>query len=181
MWMFIIFEGIDGTGKSTIARMLAEYLDYIFVSTPGINYVPIRLAATQNIFSAFHYYVSSNYAVSYQAKKQGVVCDRYIYSTLAYNWPFSSPVPQNAFASFPCLRQPDRAFLLTASREVRLARMRNRKKEGGDFGPLDQDFVAQERALKILLQFKELCVIDTTNLNQMEVLDKIIQDLNISI
>ena len=94
--MFITLEGIDGCGKTTLAAMLADYLGFKFTATPGEDYASIREAATRNTFSAFHYYVSSCYSVAAQAAEQDIVCDRYIHSTIAYNWPFSYVSPQDA-------------------------------------------------------------------------------------
>ncbi len=172
--MFITFEGIDGSGKSTLTHMLAEYLGCRFAATPGTDYAPIRDAATRDVFTAFHYYVSSCYAVSALAVEQDIVCDRYIHSTLAYNWPFTHDRPQDALSPFPQLRRPDKSFLLVASREVRLARMLERQKKGGQLTALDLAFEAQDKALAIMSGFKDLTVIDTTELDKDGVLDKVV-------
>lgn len=177
--MFITFEGIDGSGKSTLAQMLADYLGYTFLSTPGKEYAPIREAATRNTFSSFHYYVSSCYAVSSLVKDQSIVCDRYIHSTLAYNWPFTQVVPQDAFLPFPNLEKPDLSFLLTASRSVRLTRMLKRKELGVELTVLDLEFEAQDKAQQILMKFDDMIVIDTSDLCQEQVFKKVISHIKV--
>lgn len=173
--MFVNFEGIDGSGKSTIARLTAEHYGWEFFATPGPEYAPIRAAATKNIFSAFHYYVSSNYNVSIKISTKNIVSDRYIYSTLAYNWPFDTPIPVDPFPLFPQLAKPDVTVLLTATKETRIARMLHRKAMGGELTSLDMQFENQEKALEIYYKFNDLIAIDTSALSIDEVLHKVIK------
>lgn len=177
--MFVNFEGIDGVGKSTISRLTAEHYGWQYVATPGEDYAPIRSAATKNIFSAYHYYVSSNYNVSMKMSRQNIVLDRYIYSTIAYNWPFELPIPEDPFSQFPDLAKPDLTLLLTADRETRVTRMQHRKATGGELTKLDMQFESQEKALKNYYKFKDLTIVDTTTLSIDEVLYEVIKIIDI--
>ena len=175
--MLITLEGIDGTGKSSAAKMLAQELGFVFMSTPGDEYMSLRKAATRNKYSAYHYYLSACYQVSELAKMQNIVCDRYIHSTIAYNWPFSGECPQDLYAYFEGLRRPEKSFLLCASESVRRERMSERKRQGGVISELDGDFAGQDRAQKVYESFPELVRVDTDNLSLRDVVDVLVQEV----
>ena len=174
--MLITLEGIDGTGKSSAAKMLAQELCFVFMSTPGDEYMPLRKAATRNKYSAYHYYLSACYQVSELAKSQDIVCDRYIHSTIAYNWPFSRECPQEVYAYFEGLRRPEKSFLLCASDRVRRERMTERKSQGGIISELDGDFAGQMKAQKVYESFPELVRVDTDGLSLQEVVNILVHE-----
>ena len=163
--MFITLEGIDGTGKSSAAKMLAEKLGFAFNSTPPAEFLPVRSQATSNAHSAYHYYLSSCYYISEIAEKINLVCDRYIHSTLAYNWPYSREIPKNWHEYYENLKKPDFSFLLCASDSVRRERMLERQRTGGIISELDSDFEGQQRALNVYLKFSDLIRIETDGIS----------------
>ena len=177
--LFITLEGIDGTGKSSAAKMLAEELGFTFTSTPSAVYLPIRSAATSNSYSAYHYYMSSCYYISDLAGRTDIVCDRYIHSTLAYNWPYLREIPKNLSEYYEGLKMPDVSFLLCASDCVRRKRMMERQRTGGIISALDADFAGQERALKVYLKFSELIRIDTDKMSLKDVVALMAQKIKI--
>ena len=90
---FIVFEGLDGSGKSTCARRTAEALDAELLTTPS---EPIRQVRSQ-IISEFEesqearqvFYISTVLAASERIRRlldqgRSVVLDRYFLSTQAY-------------------------------------------------------------------------------------------------
>ncbi len=162
--MLITLEGVDGTGKSSAAKMLADSLGFKFASTPGPEYLPVRKFAAANKYSAYHYYLSSCYYVSDMAGKIDIVCNRYIHSTLAYNWPFDREIPDDIFGHFEGLRKPDKSFLLCASDDIRRERMSCRKKNGGIISELDYDFELQEKAQRVYARFADLIHVDTDSM-----------------
>lgn len=166
--MLITLEGVDGTGKSSAAKMLADSLGFMFTSTPGSEYMTARKAATGDKYSAYYYYVSSCYHVSDMAGKMNIVCDRYIHSTAAYNWPFDREIPDDLFGYFEGLRKPDKSFLLCAGDYTRRARMDNRMNNGGIISELDYDFAGQEKAQKIYAGFSDLIHVDTDSITLPE-------------
>ena len=172
--MLITLEGIDGTGKSSAAEMLAKELGFIFTSTPGADYSAIRNAAASNKYSAYHYYLSSCYYISDMAGKFNIVCDRYIHSTIAYNWPYSYSYPEDLYSCFEGLRRPEKSFLLCASDSVRLERMNSRKQKGGIISELDGDFQGQKRAQEVYMKFPELIKIEADGMSLHEVVKKLV-------
>ena len=187
--MFITLEGIDGTGKSSAAKMLAEKLGFAFNSTPPAEYLSIRTSATSNEYSAYHYYLSSCYYISEIAGKMNLVCDRYIHSTLAYNWPYSRSgadcrsilkadcrsIPKDWHEYYENLKKPDFSFLLCASDSVRRERMLERKRKGGIISELDSDFEGQQRALNVYMKFSELIRIETDGMSLNDVVALMIE------
>lgn len=167
--MLITLEGIDGTGKSSAAKLLADELGFSFMATPGEEFIALRHIAARNKFSAYHYYVSACYLVSELAQSQNVVCDRYIHSTIAYNWPFSCEKPHDLFQYYEGLRKPEKSFLLCASESVRRERIAMRKLQGGIISELDGDFAGQDKAQTVYLSFPELVRVQTDGKTLQEV------------
>lgn len=142
--MFVCFEGIDGAGKSTQARMLAERLQkdgvpVELVADPGTTRIgtairqillhnddPISPAAQMLLFSAARAELS---AYIQQRVVEGVVviCDRWLLSTLVYQGEInniSTDLITHIFreTSYVC---PEICFLLDIAPEDAKARMGN--------------------------------------------------------
>lgn len=99
--MFICFEGIDGAGKSTQARMLYQRLKQDGIATelvadPGTTKIgtsirqilldsdePITPAAQMLLFSAARAELAA-YIKSRLAEDTVIICDRWVLSTLVY-------------------------------------------------------------------------------------------------
>jgi dTMP kinase len=91
--MFIVLEGLDGAGKTTCARMLADFLDAQSMTTPSPEVREHRDAIVGsfagNQEAAHLFYLSTVVAASSQvgqvlASGRSVVMDRYFLSTQAY-------------------------------------------------------------------------------------------------
>ncbi len=87
----ICFEGVDGAGKTTLSKRLAEMFQGVCLKSP-----PDEIAATRHFIKhagpdiTFHHYVFGNAAAGLQAQKlaatQLVCLDRYHFSTRAYHY-----------------------------------------------------------------------------------------------
>lgn len=76
--MFIVIEGADGSGKTTIAKQLAEKYNAIYTAEP-----------TDSKLHDLNGFIEDRKKHDIQIKKwlgegKNVVCDRYKYSTLVY-------------------------------------------------------------------------------------------------
>lgn len=101
--MFIVLEGVDGSGKSTQAKNIVEYIrknyprrSIILTREPGGTFMQVSesirevlLKNDMDDYTRALLYAASRYEHQLQIKKwieNGfiVICDRYIYSSLAY-------------------------------------------------------------------------------------------------
>lgn len=140
--MFICFEGVDGAGKSTQARMLhqrlkAEGHDAELVADPGTtqigtairqillhNDAPITASAQMLLFSAARAELA---AYIRQRLKAGaiIICDRWLLSTLVYQGEINGVSEQLIFDIFNATsgEYPDVCFLLDLSPDDMQARI----------------------------------------------------------
>ena len=91
--VFIVFEGLDGSGKSTCAKRVADELGAEFMTTPSVEMRAYR----EDIITSFAgcqeacqlFYLATVFAASARASDllsggRSVVLDRYFLSTQAY-------------------------------------------------------------------------------------------------
>lgn len=90
---FVVFEGLDGAGKSTVAQLVAAELNAIYMTTPSPQVRVFRdelLAALGPCQEAAQlFYLATVFAASREvdahiAEGRSVVLDRYFLSTQAY-------------------------------------------------------------------------------------------------
>lgn len=90
---FVVFEGLDGSGKTTCARRTAEILDAVYLTTPSPRVREYRddliasFGGSQEAAQLF--YLSTVFAASDKVRSliergRAVVLDRYFLSTQAY-------------------------------------------------------------------------------------------------
>lgn len=88
----IAIEGIDGSGKTTIAKILSKELGMLYLKTPDKPFSFIRKYFDQKSTDArarMHFYIGCLWDAYLKAAResnyQGVILDRYILSTAAYH------------------------------------------------------------------------------------------------
>lgn len=183
--MFIVFEGIDGSGKTTISKIVSEKLKWKYYKTPPIPFNNIRDIIDKNCYTTarFFFYLSSVCYASKEIEKilltDSVVCDRYIYSTLAYHYTLDSDLKSYDLKNLNILI-PNIIFYLKADYETR--KMRIEKREKGINSSLSYDIcmdkIFQEKVENEYLNNTSFEVIDVNALTIVEVSDiciKIIQ------
>ncbi|WP_019178741.1 dTMP kinase [Methanomassiliicoccus luminyensis] len=153
---FFVFEGIDGSGKSTVSRRFAERLtavgkDVVWTAEPTSSWMgdQVRRAnrEAESAFAETLLYVADRAEHTLQIRKwleegRWVVCDRYVGSTLAYQGVtlrrLMGPRTMEWLKAVnqPIIIRPDRTFLLKLDPELAMSRLMDR--EGRDkFEKLD--------------------------------------------
>lgn len=174
---FIVLEGLDGVGKSTLARILASRLDAQFMSTPGDSFKDIRglaiAAFGDDQLARALFYTAT---VSCEGRKarttviqgRSVVMDRYWASTVAYAK--ARGVSANLDALGSHLVPPDITVLIILEEATRLERLRQRGMTAEDLETIKDPFklaVLQE------LEARRSISVDVTGLDQTESAEKV--------
>jgi len=133
--MFIVLEGIDGSGKSTTANAIADALQGVALTTPLDKFKSVRPELesiygneflARQLFYASTAIASSNRVGSELLKSSCVVIDRYWLSTQVYH----SWYTKGAHMLLPevenILLKPDLTVFLNISLEDRLKRLSKR-------------------------------------------------------
>lgn len=140
--MFVCFEGVDGAGKSTQARMLHQRLKregraVELVADPGTtqigtairqillhNDAPITTMAQMLLFSAARAELAA-YIKARIAEGVTIICDRWLLSTLVYQGEINCVPEQLIFDIFKATAgiYPDICFLLDLAPEDARARI----------------------------------------------------------
>lgn len=174
---FVILEGLDGTGRSTVSSLVAQEIGATHVATPMEPYASRRpkfKTETWNPLESFQFYLESVKDASGKIKEfcvaRPVVCDRYIASTYAYHTGMGLD-PEKAMAMIreADLFQPTIGFQLDGT-DAELSR---RLTERGS-KPLKSEWTAKIRNAYRVFGYT---LIDTTNLNIERVVEEIIKAL----
>ncbi len=135
---FIVLEGIDGAGKTTIARRLVEYFkekgftaiytyepyDTLYVRALKQEYAAFRDAYLDGLTYAADRLVHYRSVIRPVLDKGGVVvCDRYYYSSVAYQAAQGAP-PEWVLEINRYAPNPDLAIYLDVDPETGLSRRR---------------------------------------------------------
>ena len=191
---FIVIEGLDATGKSTLAPKLAECLDATFLACPPRLEAPKWLKG--DLRSHFDcrpsvqrraYYRAANLIASEQAEvalQTGhVVMARYWPSTVAFAaLDDDSNIDREWQGRYPPeLREPDEVILLTVDEENRLKRMRGRGEPvRGEEQNLAEDVARREAVLRTYRMFDPI-EIATSHRDPNSVLEDVLEALHKSV
>lgn len=174
---FIALEGLDGVGKSTLARVLASRLDAELMSTPGDSFKDIRRPAMEafaddQLARALFYSatVSCEGRKAHTTVSQGrsVVMDRYWASTVAYAQ--ARGVAADLDAIGPHLVSPDISVLITLDETTRLARLAQRGMTAEDLETISEPF---KQAVMRELEARTTISVDITELDQISAAEKV--------
>lgn len=139
---FIVFEGLDGTGKTSIARQIQLSAERTkFLSSPPQKYNQLRkyVCSEGDFLTRFLYFLSANAMLSNRVNRllpgSSIVCDRYVYSTVADFAFYSagSRISRETLndlvkLSLKLVQKPDVVVYLTCQYNERVQRIRSRTK-----------------------------------------------------
>lgn len=179
---FIVLEGLDGVGKSTLARRLADECGYQLMTTPGEDILPMRsdimngLGSSQTARALF--YAATVQAEGEKARactKQGrtVLMDRYRASTIAYAHERGVTIDLNAVLSQAV--KPHLSILLTLDETERQQRLHKRGTTAEDIETLNPEFREG-----VLTSLKAMCdiEIDLTGADEDEAVMRLRECIN---
>lgn len=173
----IAIEGFDGAGKTTLAKKLAEILNFKYIEKPlsyilgDDNYLKAAkyINATQNeLIRALFYSLGNAYTVNNFDK---VVTDRHILSSFSYNYSDLTKDLYNVLNKH--LRQPDLTILLDCNNSIRRQRIIKRNPQDKDILRVDDNNSKKFKEMECFLKYNNYnyIVIDNSNLSINELLE----------
>ncbi len=177
--MFIVIEGIDCTGKSTISKLLAKYTDSVLYKTPPKNISAKRDKVDANASPAGHYlfyldgiHTASKEIWEFLASGKDVVCDRYWLSTYVYHVVMGLSVNIDDFSK---ITQPDLTVLLLVSKDIQVKRFIKRGMSIGDRRMINRQFELAREYKRVITKFEiPHLIINTDHNNPDDVVEKIL-------
>ena len=132
LYMFIAIEGLDGVGKSTIGKALADRVPAKLLKTPqqSLNlFHKFFQSRSPSKMSLIFYYLSV-FAISFRIRfdfsKKNYICVRYFDSTIAYHAAFNLKLPICHYGFL--IKKPDIVVFLILDENERKKRLSLRSK-----------------------------------------------------
>jgi len=164
--LFIVFEGLSGSGKTTVSKIVAEKIGAEFYRTPSEPFTSIREQIDRGAddLTRLLFYLASIFHASKEIKeitmRKSVVCDRYLLTTLC--WHKAIGINFNIQESFfNNLLKPDYTFLVVCPKNIRLKRLYSRGLTYND--QKERNDTTEERFLE---EYKKYNLIEIDNSSQ---------------
>lgn len=160
--IFIVLEGIDGSGKSSISKELSTRLGAQYYRCPPRILLPLRkIADNSPYFIRYLYYLLGNFIAQREIRallnRSSVVCDWYVFSTIAYH-----SVLLNKQLRVPTILIPDKLIYLYATTEQIRTRL-NARNVQNKFEDLDFLEQVKQKYEELFEHYPNIIRIDTTN------------------
>ena len=182
----IAIEGMDGVGKTTASKLLAERLGYKFIDKnlrelfddkgSYDNYIRIRdkvNASPDRLFTAW-FYALGNIYLHTAHEKENIVTDRYFLSNYAWSGTENNDEVYDLLVKK--LGFPDLTVILYADEHAILSRLRYRDELDSDIKKVTLAKEKYEKMIYFCEKYKmPYMVIDTSNLSPEEVVEVIMK------
>jgi thymidylate kinase len=182
----IAIEGMDGVGKTTTSRLLAERLGYEYIeknlhylfdeNNEFDNYFRIRdkvNKSSDRLFTSWFYGLGNIYLYT-MFKDKNIVTDRHFLSN--YAWSGTDDNMEVYDLLVKKLGCPNLTVILYANESTLFARLRHRDEEDSD---LDKVKIAKEKYEKMIYFCEKYklpyMIIDTSNLTPEEIVELILK------
>jgi thymidylate kinase len=173
--IFVSLDGVDGVGKTTVARLLVTNGSFQYHKSPAGPFAQLQKEVDTHAtpIERYCFYRLATQFDSVQISKSlenhSVVCDRYIASTAAYHIAMDARI--RVIHNDTGLLKPRFAFLLGARPEIRDKRILEREKVLSDI-KIERDSAFLDRVAEIFMSFG-LIHIDTSDITAEEVAETI--------
>ena len=182
----IAIEGMDGVGKTTTCKLLAERLGYKFIEKnlrflfdekDGVdNYLRIRdkvNASSDRLFTSWFYGLGNIYLYT-MFRGENIITDRHFLSNYAWSGTEENREVYDLLVSK--LGFPDLTVILYADEKAILERLKKRNEEDNDLKKVQKTQEKYEKMITFCEQYKmPYMVIDTSFLSPEQVVDRIIK------
>lgn len=128
---FIVLEGLSGTGKTEVGKLLARTVHGLFVQTPPLFFMRARpeIDEQADTFARFFFYlggvVESAREIRERLHTHTIVCDRFWMTTFCYHRALGINI-DFAECIIKQLPQPEYTFLITCREKIRQQRLQQR-------------------------------------------------------
>lgn len=185
--MIVAIEGMDGVGKTTVAKSIQKDLGFTYVKDPLKELFEIEdehlLRISEKVFTsasdqliAWYLGLGDIYALE-KYKDKNVVMDRHI--LLNYFWNGNEYTEEIFKSQVEIFGKPDLTILLEASSETRMKRIRDRNINDPDLNKPTMKEYGYDKLISFLDKYNyNYKVINTDNLNIEEVITKAKQIIN---
>jgi len=180
---FIVFEGLNGCGKTTLAKRLAKNINGTYIASPHASIRCLRDTVDDevSISARFLYYMLGNVLISDEVKvvrkSHTVICDRYVHSTIARHKLLGLNVDIDHFAALgievPCIS----FFIFTSDETERRKRVEKRGKKT-KWDTLDENEKNRTEYVDYFREKPKFIFVDTSHETAEESLAKIMAVLS---
>ena len=187
--MHIAIEGLDGVGKTTVAKLAADILDFQFVEKPlhylfknqdkvAFRHVALEIKSTGDNTMKTFFYGTSNYFASLLSHKQSIVADRHLVSTWFWNYDGTNQAYFDYLVNVcGC---PEKTFLLYAEEKIRKERLMERDPYDKDLQVVFDTEMAMEKMTAFTKHYHmPYQIIDTSHMAAEEVAEQITEQVRL--
>jgi len=157
--IFIVLEGLSGSGKTTVGKLVAKKMGAKFYKTPPPLFETIRNRVDQeaDLTARFLFYlagvIQASTEISHFLELNSVVCDRYSLTTICYHRALGVTIDIPDLIS-DSLIKPTHTFLITCEEVKRISRLEKRGLSYNDIQErhpnIEQRFLSEYRKHRLI-------------------------------